>query len=170
MTKRRPRSLIVLLHTVMMQCCNSHSENYRSQNHKKAQTDESNIQMLTLTLTAEHAILQVTEDSSFRVFWSKGTKSTRDRGLPGRGGADRGVGQILTRYSTGQQPQQILDTLTCCTPHTGQPGVDIEACLCECGLYDGSTEDGCGPSDLWVPVVNEAEHITDKLLLCKDTT
>lgn len=35
-----------------------------------------------LTLTAEQAILQVTEDSSFRVLRSKGTKSTRDRGLP----------------------------------------------------------------------------------------
>lgn len=37
---------------------------------------------IRLTLSAEQAILQVTEDSSFRAFRNKGTKSTRDRGLP----------------------------------------------------------------------------------------
>lgn len=37
---------------------------------------------ICLTLNAEQAILQVTEDSSFRAFCNKGTKSTRDRGLP----------------------------------------------------------------------------------------
>lgn len=37
---------------------------------------------IRLTLNAEQAILQVTEDSSFRAFRNKGTKSTRDRGLP----------------------------------------------------------------------------------------
>lgn len=37
---------------------------------------------ILLTLKAEQAILQVTEDSSFKAFCNKGTKSTRDRGLP----------------------------------------------------------------------------------------
>lgn len=58
---------------------------------------------------------------------------------------------------------------TCCTPHTGQPGVYVVTCFGEYSLYDGSTEDGCGPSDLWVSVVNEAQHVTNILLLCKDT-
>lgn len=59
--------------------------------------------------------------------------------------------------------------LTCCTLHTGQPGVYVVTCFGECGLYDGSTEDGCGPSDLGVPMFDEAQHVTDILLLCKET-
>lgn len=65
--------------------------------------------------------------------------------------------------------QTHADTLTCCTLHTGQPGVYVVTCFDECSLYDGCTEDGCGPSDLRVPMVNEAQYVTDILLLCKGT-
>ena len=39
----------------------------------------------------------------------------------------------------------------------------------ECGLYDGCTEDGCGTSDLGVPMVDETQDVSDILLLCKGT-
>lgn len=56
---------------------------------------------------------------------------------------------------------------TCSTLHTGQPGVNAVACFGECCLYDGSTQDGCGSSDLRVSMVDEAKNVADVLLLCK---
>ncbi|TNN44237.1 hypothetical protein EYF80_045565 [Liparis tanakae] len=87
-------------------------------------TDDQLVPLHARTLTAEHAILHVTEDSSFRVLWSNGTKSTRDTGLPAE----------------------------------QRPAVYVVACFGERGLYDGRTEDGRGPSDLGVPVLDEAQH------------
>ncbi len=74
--------------------------------------------------------------------------------------------------ATGKTPVPPVPqtfTLTCCTLHTGQPGVYVVTGFGERCLYDGSTEDGCGPSDLGVPMVNEAQNVTDILLLCKGT-
>lgn len=45
----------------------------------------------------------------------------------------------------------------------------VVTCFGERCLYDGCTEDGCGPSDLGVPMVNEAQYVTDVLLLCSGT-
>lgn len=61
----------------------------KGQAHTQGGQKTSKLAQISLTLTAEQAILQVTEDSSFRVFWSKGTKSTRDRGLPESNRTDR---------------------------------------------------------------------------------
>lgn len=58
---------------------------------------------------------------------------------------------------------------TCCALHTGQPGVNAVACFGECCLYDGSTQDGCGSSDLRVSMADEAKNVADVLLLCKET-
>lgn len=55
--------------------------------------------------------------------------------------------------------------LTCYTLHTSQPGVYVVTGFGECSLYDGSAEDGCGPSDLRVPMLDEAEHVANILLL-----
>lgn len=60
-------------------------------------------------------------------------------------------------------------TLTCCALHTGQPGVYVVTGFGERCLYDGSTEDGRGPSDLGVPMFNETQQVTDILLLCRGT-
>lgn len=56
---------------------------------------------------------------------------------------------------------------TCCTLHTGQPGVNAVARFGECCLYDGATQDGCGSSDLRVSMLDEAKNVADVLLLCK---
>lgn len=62
-----------------------------------------------------------------------------------------------------------LSKLTCWTLNTGQPSVDVVMRFGECSLDDSSTEDGCGSSDLRVSMVNEAQHVTDKLLLCSES-
>lgn len=110
---------------------------------------------IRLTLSAEQAILQVTEDSSFRAFRNKGTKSTRDRGLPED---EEEKNEPEHSSALGQRYPSVLvpHWLTCCTLHTGQPAVDVVTHFAERRLDDGCAQDGGGSSDLRVSMVNKA--------------
>jgi len=119
-----------------------------------------------LTLTAEQANLQVTEDSSLRAFWSKGTRSTRDRGLPEQDSEAIRQLYLYMGSGRGRRHDRGGECPTRCALHTGQPAVHVVARLDERRLQDCAAEDRRGAPDLGVRVVDEAQHVADILLLC----
>ena len=121
--------------------------------------------MRTHTLTAEQAILHVTEDSSFRPRCSKGTKSSRDRVFPNiqkkRRGKRKTEGE---EKDLAEAPEET--GLTGGAVEAREPRFCGKASLEQNGLDQSSTQYGCSSSDLRVPMLNVLQDVTDVLLLC----
>ena len=121
-----------------------------------------------LTLTAAQANLQVTDDSSFKVFCSRGMQSTRDNVFPARKSKHRHLRVNLNSRtpSRGDGAGRWKRALTCPGSDGAHPARHMEAAPAEDGADEGPAEDGCGSPDLRVPVVDVVQDVGHVLLLC----
>lgn len=159
MTSCRPSSLRVLLHRVMMQCCNT----------VQRQTDQNTDR--TPGTPHRSVLPSLLRKPSYR--WPK-IRPLEFSGLeapspPGTEGYLESGGHREPQIQTFDPASSLADSQTCCPLHTGQPSAYVVAGFSKGGLQNGSAEDGRAPPDLRVPMGNEVQNVTDVLLVCKGT-
>lgn len=112
-----------------------------------------------LTLTAVQANLQVTEDSSFKVFCSRGMQSARENVFPDQERKQQGLHVNLGLGTTSRKDMTDSLAVTRQISHGAHPVSHLEARSAEDGVDEGPTEDGCGSSDLRVSVINVVQDV-----------